>query len=487
VFLVIYVALCLTVRAQQLVPGLNVGGGGFTGSTSSEPTGENEQQFATWPEYQDPETYRDPIYPPYWMMTGFSESSRKPDYLPSWTGIAKGRPWVQMWPTYTGHDGNRFQPAQLPFRVQLDEEALLGERAKLDVLLQDQIKYADGRARPFVKSYRYTNPTTGNIHFRDMRTMQLIGSARSNGDKAGGIPIQYHRNDASVQKQDYRIGIILDPCRNRKFDCCVDVYGAPEYYDPTTDTLYNEERHLINAKNSRLADMIKEITTKDNECYMNITTRNYDRRNLIRLPDGNITYSYAYDDRTCDAPMISKYPWSMYPACWDFNMSVTSARFTSDFTPPDFQYCMDTNGASHRSCVTIGFTQTTFVVSCRNKEDSDWDCGTFVELHFPFDERLLAEQKLPGSYPSGYKVINMPLTYFGNPDRVVCAGDYELWWVLRTRSENIVEYRKPFRITYPPCAFSRLHNEYSEFYDFAEVAAELAAQAAAVAQNNTNG
>ena len=67
---------------------------------------------------------------------------------------------------------------------------------------------------------------------------------------------------------------------------------------------------------------------------------------------------------------------------------------------------------------------------------------------------------------SGYRTLDFPLTYKGNLDRVVCAGDYEIWWVLRTSSKNIIEYKKPFRVTAPACDFNRILDKYTRFFDF---------------------
>ena len=58
------------------------------------------------------------------------------------------------------------------------------------------------------------------------------------------------------------------------------------------------------------------------------------------------------------------------------------------------------------------------------------------------------------------------MIYKFNKDRVICAGDYEIWWVLRTPSNKVVEYVKRFRTIRPACDFNRILNKYTRFFDF---------------------
>ena len=92
--------------------------------------------------------------------------------------------------------------------------------------------------------------------------------------------------------------------------------------------------------------------------------------------------------------------------------------------------------------------------------------GTWLEIHIPEDERIVAERQLPGGFAVGYQVIDMPLTYKFSPDRVICAGDYEIWWVQRTPSRKYIQYRKKFRVMHPPCDFNRILDKYTRFFDF---------------------
>lgn len=38
-------------------------------------------------------------------------------------------------------------------------------------------------------------------------------------------------------KRDYKISIIIDPCRDMEVTCCDNVYGSPEYREDPTDMM----------------------------------------------------------------------------------------------------------------------------------------------------------------------------------------------------------------------------------------------------------
>jgi hypothetical protein len=79
---------------------------------------------------------------------------------------------------------------------------------------------------------------------------------------------------------------------------------------------------------------------------------------------------------------------------------------------------------------------------------------------------FVAYYLLPRRFAVGYQVIDLPLTYKFNKDRVICAGDYEIWWVQRTKSRMMVQYKKKFRVLQPPCDFNRILDKYTRFFDF---------------------
>merc|ERR1711907_354193 len=47
--------------------------------------------------------------------------------------------------------------------------------------------------------------------------------------------------------------------------------------------------------------------------------------------------------------------------------------------------------------------------------------------------------------------------------KILCARDYELWWVQRTPARNIVLKRKGFRVESPPCDYDIVNERYRPY------------------------
>ncbi|RHY92292.1 hypothetical protein DYB37_007496 [Aphanomyces astaci] len=138
------------------------------------------------------------------------------------------------------------------------------------------------------------------------------------------------------------------------------------------------------------------------------------------------------------------------PACWDSNATVNA------LLP-----CYTFDGRKKPHCVSVGYMQTAYIVQCLGSFALDNHCGTFLELHKPNDETILAQTRLFAEFTNGYRTTTLPLFHAGNRSRTVCNGDYEvIWWVLRTRYKYVVKYQKKLYITTPLCEFDDVTNDY---------------------------
>ncbi|RHY73030.1 hypothetical protein DYB30_004180 [Aphanomyces astaci] len=138
------------------------------------------------------------------------------------------------------------------------------------------------------------------------------------------------------------------------------------------------------------------------------------------------------------------------PACWDSNATVNA------LLP-----CYTFDGRQKPHCVSVGYMQTAYIVQCLGSYALDNHCGTFLELHKPNDETILAQTRLFAEFTNGYRTTTLPLFHAGNRSRTVCNGDYEvIWWVLRTRYKYVVKYQKKLYITTPLCEFDDVTNDY---------------------------
>ena len=127
--------------------------------------------------------------------------------------------------------------------------------------------------------------------------------------------------------------------------------------------------------------------------------------------------------------------------CQDMSNGITSGSPGTIVAGADLQFAYQQN-AHISTCAGTDF-------------HDDPNCGTFVEVHRAladpnpttvdddFFAEILADVKLTKS--NG----NFQTTYISTKN--LCAGDYELWWVVRTRSGPYVQLRKPFTVSFPAC------------------------------------
>lgn len=106
----------------------------------------------------------------------------------------------------------------------------------------------------------------------------------------------------------------------------------------------------------------------------------------------------------------------------------------------------------------IAYIQNAHISNCLETEFSDDpNCGTYIEIHraitspllsnlSSFETEALSDVALDNSAGGSFAT-----TYISTSSGKMCAGDYELWWVVRTRSGPYVQLRKPFSIITPSC------------------------------------
>ncbi|ETW05153.1 hypothetical protein H310_04160 [Aphanomyces invadans] len=254
-------------------------------------------------------------------------------------------------------------------------------------------------------------------------------------------------------KPDYTIGIIVDPCKTREPGCCQDQFGSPAYIVPRSDmndkgiaTVVNEFGDPLDKKHSRLGDTPSVF---DPTCRVDMAGKVYKNETTIH-PNGSITHAIDYASLCVahDYAAVSVTDRAL-PACWDNNATVNA------LLP-----CYTFAGRMKPHCVSVGYMQTAYIVQCNGPFALDNHCGTFLELHKPHDETILSQTRLFGEFTSGYRTTTLPLFYKGNRTRTVCNGDYEIWWVVRTRYKFVVKFMKKLFITTPLCEFDDVTNDY---------------------------
>jgi hypothetical protein len=90
-----------------------------------------------------------------------------------------------------------------------------------------------------------------------------------------------------------------------------------------------------------------------------------------------------------------------------------------------------------------------YTVSCQVEFVLADQCGTFLEIHRPFDERIIEDQPLLSMEPGEFY-------YDYIETKNLCAGKYELWLVYRTLIGPIIQYIYPFFSIGPSCTCEQI-------------------------------
>ena len=127
----------------------------------------------------------------------------------------------------------------------------------------------------------------------------------------------------------------------------------------------------------------------------------------------------------------------------------------------------------------MAYSSSAYVTQCTGflnagEYSDDNHCGTFIEVHRPNItqglltglygkeeiEEVLIDVKLPPGLPSGYRTIPLPTQLNQNPGLILCRGPYQIWWVLRTPSEFVIEKRKTIYLNSPACDWDPANMRY---------------------------
>lgn len=213
------------------------------------------------------------------------------------------------------------------------------------------------------------------------------------------------------ESANYRIGIIVDPCRSNSYDCCMNVFGSPEYPALLTSNLEAERvfRYEVIADEDEVAInyvLIDEDGGTIPESAQR-TPDDYATHNLSCIAAGN-PFSY------CQGRNYAFERSPIQPACMDNNSTLDI-----------LQGCYATNGTKLSNCVQVAFTSNTFIPKC-NEDEGD-HCGTFLEIHigegtpYQTQDEIIAETRIDVRNVSGYYTTTLPTTWMKNDTKVLCT------------------------------------------------------------------
>lgn len=93
--------------------------------------------------------------------------------------------------------------------------------------------------------------------------------------------------------------------------------------------------------------------------------------------------------------------------------------------------CEDNPGISAGQDISVAWFMTGYVVKCSELFNEKGTCGTYLEIHRPYDETVLEEKQITKQISNGFT------TEFISTKNI-CAGRYEIWLVVRTRNGSIL-------------------------------------------------
>lgn len=271
--------------------------------------------------------------------------------------------------------------------------------------------------QPRVTQGQYRNDTTIYQETMSANTLSLIEQIESNPDtNLLFFPDRkYAYNNYYIfdypTSSEYVVGLIVDPCRSNPYDCCMNVFGSPEYPALLNSGLQPERvfQYIVIASDTEVAKNYYLV----NEYGSSIATT------AQRTPD-----DYQIWNDTCialnnpfDYCAGRNYAYQrspVRPACEDNNASVNVLAG-----------CYAPNGTYNSQCVAVAYTSNAFVPLCGVNEANH--CGTYLEVHMPHgtpyqdETAIIAEVQIDQRNVSGYYTTVLPTTWMHNSSRVLCA------------------------------------------------------------------
>mmetsp|Transcript_19797 Transcript_19797/g.33126 ORF Transcript_19797/g.33126 Transcript_19797/m.33126 type:complete len:539 (+) Transcript_19797:100-1716(+) len=213
------------------------------------------------------------------------------------------------------------------------------------------------------------------------------------------------------ESANYRIGIIVDPCRFNSYDCCMNIFGMPEYAALLSSDLEAERvfKYEVIADPEEVSSNYF-VMDEDSNPVATEAIRSADDSALFNLScvsDGNPA-SY------CSGRNFAYTRSALRPPCLDNNSTLDV-----------MSGCVAPNGTELSSCVAVGFTSNDFIPQCN--DDAGDHCGTYLEIHmahgtpYQAETDVIAEVKIDVRNVSGYYTTVLPMTWMKNDSKILCS------------------------------------------------------------------
>lgn len=210
---------------------------------------------------------------------------------------------------------------------------------------------------------------------------------------------------------DYRINILIDPCRGHADnDCCLNVFGTPEYtaLKVAGHTQERVVQYKIIGDETEVSSNY-DLVYEDSSTVPVYAQRTADNYEQIDLECTGVGEPYSF----CRGKNYALGRSPLVPACTDNNQSMNT-----------LESCVHPNGTVLPTCSQVAYAQNAFIGECGI---DDPHCGTFLEVHqiqgTPYSEEndVITDVRIETRDVSGFYTTTIPMTWKGDPNKVLCA------------------------------------------------------------------
>lgn len=212
--------------------------------------------------------------------------------------------------------------------------------------------------------------------------------------------------------EEFRIGIIVDPCKYNSYNCCMNTFGSPEY-----GSLKRNGLEDIRVFKWHVLASDSDIQSNSRLVYEDGTEV---PGSASRAPDDE-----SYLDLQCDG--LAK----PLPRCLGKNYAqrrstLRQACVDNNQTVNAIAGCFSPDGEKLPQCMAVAYTSNAFIPQCNNVTDPS-HCGTWLEIHqlqgspYQLESAKISEVLINQSTVSGYYTTTIPLTWFQNENTTLCS------------------------------------------------------------------
>jgi hypothetical protein len=213
--------------------------------------------------------------------------------------------------------------------------------------------------------------------------------------------------------EEFRLNIIMNPCKGKAPDCCMNVFGTAEYPKLKLDGLEAERQQP------------KSVVANESDIQANFDLVYEDGSRVpvdsMRGADDDLVIDYecvglAKPYARCRGKNYANKRSEDRPACLDYNQTIDVMAG-----------CQTPEGKHMDYCVQVAYTQNTFIGLCDGEYASDPHCGTYLEIHqvqgtpYSTEDFMIAQAKIETRDVSGFYTTTLNLTWNNDPSKVLCT------------------------------------------------------------------